>query len=79
MSQEKVEALMDRWINDRDFRAGVQEDLQCALIEIGAELTATELSTVMRLFTTLAVACREPTMLHHTSACTPRRGAAPER
>ena len=62
MSQTMVEALMDRWINDRDFRAAVRDNLRHALGGDGEKLTEAEFITVQRMFRTLAKGAAPPNL-----------------
>ena len=42
MSQENVDALLDRWINDEEFRSSARTDLDAAIKSTGLELNDEE-------------------------------------
>ena len=42
MSRAAVETLIDRWMNEPDFRAALRRDAEAAVRETGADLSAEE-------------------------------------
>lgn len=42
MSRESIERLIDRWMNDMDFRAELRRDPEAAVRASGEELSADE-------------------------------------
>lgn len=46
MSHENVGKLMDRWMNDREFRQHLRADPEKAVAESGVSLTAEEFSAL---------------------------------
>ncbi|MGO9059537.1 MAG: Os1348 family NHLP clan protein [Candidatus Binataceae bacterium] len=49
MSRAAVETLIDRWMNEPDFRAALRQDAEAAVRTSGVELTSEEWDALRRI------------------------------
>jgi len=49
MSRAAVETLIDRWMNEPDFRAALRQDAEAAVRSSGADLSAEEWDALRRI------------------------------
>ena len=49
MSRAAVETLIDRWMNEPDFRAALRQDAEAAVRTSGADLSAEEWDALRRI------------------------------
>ena len=54
MSRAAVETLIDRWMNEPDFRAALRKDADAAVHASGVELTSEEWDALRRIDWTLS-------------------------
>ncbi|MGO9059536.1 MAG: Os1348 family NHLP clan protein [Candidatus Binataceae bacterium] len=54
MSRAAVETLIDRWMNEPDFRAALRKDADAAVRASGVELTSEEWDALRRIDWTLS-------------------------